>query len=97
MGGRLSFRRERRHLLFKADRHPGIERSIRWRSDQDQTQRKVVSAHGKGRDRKGAAYYRHQAFDPRFLRFGDDWSLAIEPTCPFPGAGSRSTRSATGA
>lgn len=83
MGARLSFHRERRYLYFKADRHRGIERTIRYRSYQNQAQRKVVSAHGTGKDGKGAAYYRHQAFNPRFVRFGDDWYLAIEPTYHF--------------
>ena len=80
---RLSFHRQKRFHYFKADRRGGIERTISYRSFQNRTQRKVVSAHGRGKDGKGAAYYRHQGFYPRFVMFGGDWHLAVEPTYHF--------------
>lgn len=80
---RLSFHRQKRFHFFKADRRGGIERTISYQSFQNRTQRKVVSAHGRGKDGKGAAYYRHQGFFPRFVMFGGDWHLAVEPTYHF--------------
>lgn len=80
---RLVFNRPHRYHYFKADFRRGIERTIEYRSYQNNTQRKVVSAHGRSKQGGGPAYYRHTAFVPRFVRLGDAWYLAIDPTYHF--------------
>ena len=60
-----------------------IEREHRYRSRKKSTRRRVVTKYFKKTDETKIAYYRHEAFQHRFLRFGDRWYLMVEPTYVF--------------
>ena len=54
-------------------------RSFSYRSFEDQTSRKVVKAYKRNGETK-PSYFRHDAFQPNFVRVGGERHLAIEPT-----------------
>ena len=55
----------------------------RYKSRKKNTKRQVVAKYFKKTDTTKIAYYRHEALQYRFLRFGNCWYLMIEPTYVF--------------
>lgn len=79
---RMRYSKESDCLYFAPDKKK-IERKHRYKSRKKSTSRKVVAKYFKKTDKTKIAYYRHEAFQHRFLRFGDCWYLMIEPTYVF--------------
>lgn len=60
-----------------------IVRELQYKSRKKKTSRMVVEQYLSKADSARVAYYRHDAFSHRFLRFRDCWFLMIEPTYVF--------------
>lgn len=60
-----------------------IERRVTYKSRQKKTGRSVVTKYMHKVEKDRIAYYRHTAFSGRFLRFGNEWFLMVEPTYLF--------------
>ncbi|HBJ36087.1 MAG TPA: hypothetical protein DDZ51_15335 [Planctomycetaceae bacterium] len=83
---RLRWDSEQECHYFKP--HPrDIIRDFHYRSRKKKTQRAVVSKQMNKAEPTRVAYYRHNAFSHRFLRFADSWFLMIEPTYVFTSDG----------
>jgi hypothetical protein len=89
----LAFWRDKRYLFFKLGRGKQT-RSFSYRSFENQTSRKVVKAYKRDGEAK-PSYFRHDAFHPHFLRIGNEWYLAIEPTYHFTSDGYHEFRYAS--
>lgn len=59
------------------------ERRIKYPSIFKETSRTVFTGYSKRKDSDEPAYYRHSAFEGKFLKFGDKWYLEITPTYYF--------------
>ncbi len=64
-----------------------VVRVFRYQSRKNKTKRDVVTKHMHKKEEGRIAYYRHHALSHRFLRFGQDWFLMIEPTYVFTSDG----------
>jgi hypothetical protein len=68
-----------------------IVRDIRYKSRKKITRRRVVKVYTHKDDQTRVRYYRHDAMQHRFLRFGDAWYLMIEPTYVFTSDGENAS------
>lgn len=59
------------------------ERRIKYHSIFKETSRTVFTGYSKRKNSDEPAYYRHSAFEGKFLKFGDNWYLEITPTYYF--------------
>lgn len=91
-----------RHVWFWQPRNgPGLyyfartkdlaPRIIEWKL-QKTSQRTVFGPHYGKKDPDRIVYYRHLAFVPRFVRFGEQWYLEITPTYHFTSDGKKPSR-----
>jgi hypothetical protein len=60
-----------------------------YQSRENRTSRFVFKSYPKKKDQTQIAYYRHSAFDGRFVRYGDRWFLQITPTYHYTFDGRR--------
>lgn len=83
---KLQWNAEQECHYFKP--HPTkVERDFRYRARKNKTKRDVVSKQMGKVDKDRIAYYRHNAFSHRFLRYDTDWFLMLEPTYVFTSDG----------
>ena len=61
-------------------------------SREHRTSRMVFRGYQKKSDPTQMSYYRHSAFEGRFVRYGDAWYLQISPTYHFTRDGKRLSR-----
>jgi hypothetical protein len=85
---RLRWDSEQECHFFKPSKRD-IVRDFRYRARKNMTSRCVVSKQMKKTDDAQVAYYRHNAFSHRFLRYGESWYLMIEPTYVFTSDGTK--------
>jgi len=85
---RMRYSKEQDCYYFAPNR-ADVVRSVGYRSRKKKTSREVVSRHMNKKDKTRIAYYRHDALEHRFLRFGDTWYLMIEPTYVFTSDGKQ--------
>lgn len=71
------------------DRHELI---YNYTSVKNETSRRVVGRYGKKSNKADTSYYRHSAFFSRFVRYGGDWYLEVNPTYRFTIDGEKTTR-----
>ena len=88
LDGILAYSRPQRAFYFAA-RSETIERAYSYRSLKNTTSAAVVKKYE--RDGK-VVYVRHHAFEPRFWRIGNQWSLSVTPTFVFTWDGFRPDR-----
>lgn len=69
-------------------------RRISYRSNQQKTKRTVFQGYPDSRDKSRMGYYRHSAFEGRFIRCGSDWYLQINPTYRYTSDGRNTHRNA---
>ncbi len=67
-----------RHLFIFVDRNGEDERKEKWKGKVS-AERTVFERVANYKDAKKTAYYKHLAFEPRFLFFGGKWYLSIRP------------------
>jgi hypothetical protein len=73
------FSRENRYYFFRAT--PDLrDKQYGYQSREHRTSRFVFKGYPKKKDPAQMAYYRHSAFDGRFVRYAKDWFLQISPT-----------------
>ncbi|WDQ17038.1 DUF4365 domain-containing protein [Rhodopirellula sp. P2] len=65
-----------------------VVREFKYRSRQKRTSRTVVKKYSHKKDANRIAYYRHNALTHRFIRFGDQWFLLLDPTYVFTSDGA---------
>lgn len=58
-------------------------RRVTYHSNQHKAQRTVFQGYPQKRDKTKMSYYRHSAFEGRFVRYGDAWYLQLNPTYRF--------------
>lgn len=87
----VKFSRESHCYYFRAT--PDLsEREYTHQSREHRTSRSVFKGYPKKFDHTQMSYYRHSAFDGRFVRYGEDWYLQITPTYHFTRDGDRLSR-----
>ena len=79
---RMRHSKEADCYYFHPDRD-GVIRTLRYKSRKKKTSRGVVKRYMHKKDKDKIAYFRHDGFQHRFLRFGDAWYLMIEPDYVF--------------
>jgi len=84
---RMKLDKDEGYYYFKAteDLSP---RQVSYRSRQKATRRTVFRAYRSKLNPDKVAYYRHVAFEPRFIRFDGKWCLEINPTYRFTSDGA---------
>jgi hypothetical protein len=83
---KLGYSAENDCLYFLPSR-TDVERKITYRSRSKTASRDVVKKYLHKKDQSRVAYFRHNAMERRFLRFGGTWYLMIEPTYVFTSDG----------
>ncbi len=84
MVGKLRMRHSSEEDCYYFSPNPErIERRLTYSSRKKKTTRAVVSKQMSKVDKERIAYYRHDGFEHRFLRFGECWYLMIEPRYVF--------------
>jgi hypothetical protein len=92
-GKGVKFSRETGYYYFRASQDlSNIEYS--YTSREHKTSRTVFRGYPKKFDRTQISYYRHSAFEGRFVRYGGVWFLQITPTYHFTRDGQRLSRDA---
>jgi hypothetical protein len=87
----VKFSRETGYYYFRASQDlSNIEYS--YASREHRTSRTVFKGYPKKFDRAQMSYYRHSAFEGRFVRYGGVWYLQITPTYHFTRDGERLSR-----
>ena len=87
----VKFSRETGYYYFRASQDlSNIEYS--YASREHKTSRAVFKGYPKKFDRTQISYYRHSAFEGRFVRYGGVWFLQITPTYHFTRDGQRLSR-----
>jgi hypothetical protein len=87
----VRFSRETGHYYFR----PSTDRSdieYAYASREHKTHRSVFKGYPKKSDHTQMSYYRHSAFEGRFVRYGETWFLQINPTYHFTRDGERISR-----
>jgi hypothetical protein len=87
----VKFSREAGYYYFR----PSQDRSnieYAYSSREHKTSRAVFKGYPKKSDHTQMSYYRHSAFDGRFVRYGGTWFLQITPTYHFTRDGERLSR-----
>lgn len=78
----ISFSKENGYYYFRATRDLRA-REYPYIGLQHRTSRTVFKGYPKKRDPTKISFYRHSAFNGRFVRYGDHWYLQITPTYHF--------------
>ena len=87
----VKFSRETGCYYFRAPQDlSNVEYS--YASREHKTSRMVFRGYPKKLDRTQMSYYRHSAFEGRFVRYGGTWYLQISPTYHFTRDGERISR-----
>jgi hypothetical protein len=87
----VKFSRETGYYYFRASQDlSNIEYS--YASREHRTSRTVFKGYPKKFDRTQISYYRHSAFEGRFVRYDGAWYLQITPTYHFTRDGERLSR-----
>lgn len=87
----VKFSRETGYYYFRASQDlSNIEYA--YASREHRTTRTVFKGYPKKFDRTQMSYYRHSAFEGRFVRYGGEWYLQITPTYHFTRDGDRLSR-----
>ncbi|WP_316204186.1 DUF4365 domain-containing protein [Bradyrhizobium sp. SZCCHNS3051] len=86
----LAYWRDGRYLFWKLGKGK-LSRIYPYRSFERNTSRSVVKSY-KRKDDDKPSYFRHDAFHAHFLRIGEEWHLAVEPTYHFTSDGYHESR-----
>jgi hypothetical protein len=87
----IKFSRETGYYYFRAsDDRSNVQYA--YASREHKTSRKVFKGYPKKSDHTQMSYYRHSAFEGRFVRYGGVWFLQITPTYHFTRDGERLSR-----
>jgi len=87
----VKFSRETGYYYFRASQdRSNIEYA--YSSREHRTSRAVFKGYPKKSDHTQMSYYRHSAFEGRFVRYGGTWYLQITPTYHFTRDGERLSR-----
>jgi hypothetical protein len=87
----VKFSREAGYYYFRASQdRSNIEYA--YSSREHKTSRAVFKGYPKKSDHTQMSYYRHSAFEGRFVRYGGTWFLQITPTYHFTRDGERLSR-----
>lgn len=87
----VKFSRDAGHYYFRPSQDlSNIEYA--YASREHKTSRSVFKGYPKKSDHTQMSYYRHSAFESRFVRYGDTWFLQITPTYHFTRDGDRLSR-----
>ena len=79
---RMRYSKEEDCYYFHPNRE-GVVRTLKYKSRKKKTSRGVIKRYMHKKDKERVAYYRHDAFRHRFMRFSDAWYLLIEPEYVF--------------
>jgi hypothetical protein len=87
----VKFSRESQCYYFRATQDLS-EREYAYQSREHKTSRSVFKGYPKKSDHTQMSYYRHSAFEGRFVRYGRTWYLQITPNYHFTRDGERLSR-----
>jgi Domain of unknown function (DUF4365) len=87
----IKFSRENQCYYFRATQDLS-EREYSYQSREHKTSRSVFKGYPKKSDHTQMSYYRHSAFEGRFVRYGKAWYLQITPNYHFTRDGDRLSR-----
>jgi hypothetical protein len=87
----VKFSRESQCYYFRATQDLS-EREYSYQSREHKTSRSVFKGYPKKSDHTQMSYYRHSAFEARFVRYGTTWYLQITPNYHFTRDGERLSR-----
>lgn len=87
----VKFSRESQCYYFRATQDLS-EREYSYQSREHKTSRSVFKGYPKKSDHTQMSYYRHSAFEGRFVRYGNDWYLQVTPNYHFTRDGDRLSR-----
>jgi uncharacterized protein DUF4365 len=87
----IKFSRETQCYYFRAPQDLS-EREYAYQSREHKTSRAVFKGYAKKSDHTQMSYYRHSAFEGRFVRYGNGWHLQITPSYHFTRDGERISR-----
>lgn len=78
----IKFSREHGFYYFRASRDL-TDREYAYQSRENRTDRWVFKGYPKKSDPSKMSYYRHSAFEGRFVRYGGEWFLQVTPNYHF--------------
>jgi hypothetical protein len=87
----IKFSRENQCYYFRAPQDLS-QREYAYQSREHKTSRSVFKGYPKKADHTQMSYYRHSAFEGRFVRYGRNWYLQITPSYHFTRDGERISR-----
>jgi len=87
----IKFSRENQCYYFRAPQDLS-EREYAYQSREHRTSRSVFKGYPKKSDHTQMSYYRHSAFEGRFVRYGTSWYLQITPSYHFTRNGEQISR-----
>lgn len=90
-GKGVKFSKDSQCYYFRASRDLS-EREYAYQSREHNTSRLVFRGYPKKSDQSQMSYYRHSAFNGRFVRYGYKWYLQITPSYHFTRDGDRVSR-----
>jgi hypothetical protein len=86
----IKFSKENEFYYFRATRDL-TDREYAYQSRENRTDRWVFKGYPKKSDPSKMSYYRHSAFDGRFVRYGSEWFLQVTPNYHFTRDGERTS------
>jgi len=86
----IKFSRDHNFYYFRATKDL-TDREYAYQSRENRTDRWVFKGYPKKSDPSKMSYYRHSAFEGRFIRYGVDWFLQVTPNYHFTRDGERTS------
>jgi hypothetical protein len=87
----IKFSKENDFYYFRATRDLA-DRVYAYQSRENRADRWVFKGYPKKSDPSKMSYYRHSAFEGRFIRYGSEWYLQVTPNYHFTRDGERTSR-----
>jgi Domain of unknown function (DUF4365) len=78
----IKFSRDHGFYYFRASKDPS-DREYAYQSRENRTSRVVFKGYPKKNDHTQMSFYRHSAFEGRFVHFGSEWYLQVTPNYHF--------------